>query len=255
MSTLRRRRQGDDNPPALQEEDSEDSAERFLDVGVKDDDEETRLGEYKDPLIAEPDVHTVKPKKQSRLDSFLSGYVQFTSSAVHQDRGLKLLQWTLWLASLKSKSKNESSLRKLYTHFSFVRYALRLYGLPASLEAAKSGSWGGEGYRYKDGRIGVLGKIMAWSMVVYYPLEHAAYIQWMAPGISKSKSAAKLSAYSCQAWLVYIVAEVVQSALKLKEMHQQRKQLLDKKQDDEGNENTVSRTKHDDSVTNYATVT
>lgn len=239
MSSLRRRQGGDNDtdPPSLVEEDSEDSAERFLDVGAKE--EETRVDEYykKDPLISEP-----SHKKESRLDKFLADYVQFTSSAVHQDRGLKLLQWTLWLASIK-KNKQSKGLRELSTHFSFARYALRLYGLPACLEAAKRGSWGGVQYK-DDKRIGLLGKCMAWSMAVYYPLEHAAYIQWMAPSIFSKNSAAKLSAYSCRAWLAYLVAEMVQSVLKLKEMHQQKEQLLhDKKHDDEedsNNNNTVS---------------
>ncbi len=176
--------------------------------------------------IKTTDDAEVPSKRKNALDRFLIGYVEFMSNALYQDRGLKLMQWTLWLASkaYSKKSPGREALHKLSFDLSFARYALRLLGLPTAIEAVRNDSWGA----------GWLGRTMAASMVCYYPLEHLAYCKWMAPKFFHSRhSAAKLSAWSCRFWLIYIMAELLQGLLNLKALHAQQKLLLGEKTHDE----------------------
>jgi hypothetical protein len=170
----------------------------------------------------------------TKLRRFLKSHVQFMGTASHQDQVLKFAQWTLWLASTmlqlhtKKSSKAASStststvLRKLYADISMARYVSRLLGFPAALEATLSGSWSGaqESTQYPVLHT-VLGQIMSISMMGYYPIEHGAWVQWLVPSLAKNRSAERLSAWSCRFWLVYIVAEAAQNALRWKELRQQ----------------------------------
>ena len=172
------------------------------------------------------------PSQQNALDKFLRNYVKFTSSASNTDRSLKLLQWTLWLASYMKQSQG---LKKLSLDLSFARYALRLLGLPASMEAARSGSWGNKTHPW-------LGQIMAWSMIGYYPMEHVAYLRWQAPQLLPNQNAERWSAWSCRCWLLYIVTDMTQSALKLKGLLKDKRELLENKaaNHEQGEEQEVS---------------
>lgn len=178
-------------------------------------------------------------KACSALDSFLSSWVTWSSDAFLTDRALKLLQWSLWLSSrlaspdsyCRSRSPRlrrlgkrmnpemSTGLRAMYIHLSMARYGLRLNGLPMSLEAVRTGSWGAgwDG----DPRIDRLGKVMAWSMVFCCPLEHVAYARWVAPNWIKA-DAERYSALSCRFWTAYIVADWASSVLKLKELGRRR---------------------------------
>jgi hypothetical protein len=131
------------------------------------------------------------------------------------------MQWTIWLASYIKKS---SGLKKLSTDLSFARYAVRLLGLPSSVEAARTGSWGGS---TTNPWIRKLGKVMAWSMIGYYPLENLAYLRWTSPQLLPGHNAEKWSAYSCRCWLLYIVADITKSTIKLKELLSLRSQVAD----------------------------
>jgi hypothetical protein len=163
------------------------------------------------------------PTTKSILDRFLVHMVKFTSSAANQDKGLKLFQWTLLLCSKLSQSKQREGLAKVSSDISFARYLLRFYGLPACLEAIRSGSWGGAS-KWSQ----ALGKAMAWSMLVYHPLEHVAYLKWTSPHLlPPTVNANRLSAMSCRFWLLYLVCEMLQSVLHLHELEQTRKTLLD----------------------------
>jgi hypothetical protein len=178
------------------------------------DDSETSLVKVAD----NNDEKSSAAPKQNALDNFLRNYVKFTSSALNTDRSLKLLQWTLWLASYMKKSQG---LKKLSLDLSFARYALRLLGLPASMEAARNGSWGNKTHPW-------LGQIMAWSMIGYYPMEHVAYVRWQAPQLLPNQSAERWSAWSCRCWLLYIVADMTQSTLKLKGLLKDKREILEK---------------------------
>jgi hypothetical protein len=97
-------------------------------------------------VAASAKVAVIPNKKCCWLDRFLQGYTSFMTQSVNQDRGIKLLQWTLWLFSHLTHDRTntavKTSCRKLFNEFSFARYVLRLLGLPPALEATRSGSWG-----------------------------------------------------------------------------------------------------------------
>ncbi|CAB9509143.1 Peroxisomal biogenesis factor 11 (PEX11) [Seminavis robusta] len=175
---------------------------------------------------------------RSFLDRFLQGYTKFMSPGINQDRGIKLLQYTLWMISYYYKDKTvlRDALRKLCNELSFARYVLRLLQLPPALEAARSGSWS---YNPKGQ---ILGKILAWTMIGYYPLEHAAYVQWQTPKLlfpktaGPSRLAEQLSAWSCRCWFAYIVTEILQCFLELRKHKNQLNQLEHKKKTDDDDE-------------------
>jgi hypothetical protein len=166
--------------------------------------------------------------KRSIVDRWLQAYTKFTSSAFSQDKGLKTLQYTLWLVGrfYAPTSVQSQSLNTISEEISWARYINRLFGLPAAIEAARSGSWGSPTK---------LGKAMAWSMIAYYPLEHVAYLKWKAPKLTFGRTinnnnkkqntgenhgslAAKASAWSCRFWLVYIVLDIARSTMALRKI-------------------------------------
>jgi hypothetical protein len=184
-------------------------------------------------------THKAANKAQSplqRLRRFLKFYVSFVASASHQDQAMKVLQWTLWLLSTScspSRSQARGILRKYYLDIGYVRFATRLLGLPAALEAALSGSWANTNSQNHANIHRQLGNILATSMLGYYPCEHAAYALWMMPPNTRiaakhqaNRTAERLSAWSCRFWLIYILAETTQCALQYKELRDQQQQLL-----------------------------
>lgn len=157
------------------------------------------------------------------LSNLLPHYNTFISSSANQDKGLKVLQWTLWFFS-KIYSKKKKELYKVSTDISFARYILRFYGLPSAIEAIQNKSWEDTSTGYLGE---ITGKLMAVAMAVYYPLEHLAYIRWTSPELIPGRiSANKLSSYSCRLWLVYILAELTQSILRLRSLYASHKKLL-----------------------------
>jgi hypothetical protein len=159
---------------------------------------------------------------------------------------------------------------KLSNDLSFARYMTRLFGLPAAMEAALHGSWASDSTFSKSSSLqssscddkrqmdrhkrldDLLGKILAYSMVCYYPAEHVAFVHWMAPPMPPAnddstlsavchekqplpRTAEKWSAWSCRCWSVYILAEVVQCLLQWrKQRHEQQRLLILQQQQQQG---------------------
>lgn len=162
-------------------------------------------------------------KRKLSSDIFLVHYNRFISSSANQDKGMKLLQWTLWLFS-RIYPTRKAALNKTAGDISFARYILRFYGLPSTLEAISNRSWEDK----KSGTLGgITGKLMAFAMLAYYPLEHVAYVQWTSPELLQLSNGAnrynanKLSAYSCRFWLVYLLAEMAQSVMRLRRLYRE----------------------------------
>lgn len=166
----------------------------------------------------EAEATMTKPSssKKNLLVRILRWYVRFSASAANQDKLLKLLQWSLTLL------KGQAWPQKVALEISFARYVTRLLGWPSAVEAAVNDSWcvatNNEIWHKWVGRI------LAHSMVLYYPAEHLAYALWMKPNTANqndkrilSWTAEKWSYVSCRFWLAYIVAEMAQSMFLLKE--------------------------------------
>ena len=176
-----------------------------------------------------------------KLDAFLIFWNEWSSSSLRVDQGLKIPQWSFWAASRLTAPgppvpgfrgnfnrrhlhpELSPALRKMYADMSLVRYCLRLYGLPSSIEAIRSGSWSAG---WDDPLIHKLGKIMAWSMALYYPLEHVAFTGFVVPKLSRHfADENRWSAVSCRFWTTYIVCDFASSVLKLKELTKRREQI------------------------------
>jgi len=173
-------------------------------------------------LVVSMDSTTIT--RQDKLNKFLTIYCTWAGSSLYSERGIKLAQWLMWLLSQMTKNTNKfgsdlsPSLRKIYLDLSMMRYFLRFYGWPVAIDGVISD----DGNQWKDTRISKISKVMAWSMVFYYPLEHAAAIKWNMPKYFQRIDANKFSAWSCRCWLVYILGDLISSYLKLHELEQKR---------------------------------
>jgi hypothetical protein len=155
-------------------------------------------------------IGNVGSNMKTKILQFLAYYVRFTSSALNQDKLLKLLQWSLWIwgnsvnvngSGNSNKELLKKWLLKLYNEVSMARYATRLLGFPTALEAAVNDSWtsssvavtassgskmttNGTGNRQQsviNAVYKIVGKVLAYSMVGYHPTELMAYVLWMKP--------------------------------------------------------------------------
>jgi hypothetical protein len=177
-----------------------------------------------DNIVVVP-IPSAAPSQTIWLDRFLVHYNKFVSSSANQDKGLKFVQWTLWLLSRLHPAKKQALLKSSFD-VSFARYILRFYGMPSALEAIRNSSWEDS----KSHLGSTTGKLMAWSMLAYYPLEHIAYVKWTSPELlPNSLNANRFSAYSCRFWLMYLIAELIQGSMRLRRLYQERKEIDDDK--------------------------
>ena len=172
------------------------------------------------------------------MKKFLSSYVKFIQCPYRQDSILKTIQYSLWLLSkFYRNSKTKQALLTLQGEISWTRYLLRFFGFPAAIDALNlKSSWATENTSNK------LGRVMSWTMVGYYPLEHLSYLFYKAPGIrwlpivsptpaqhssgnascpnhgryTSAQLASKASAWSCRFWLAWIVLDIVRNTLELR---------------------------------------
>eukprot|EP00529_Nitzschia_sp_RCC80_P020713 CAMPEP_0113505248 /NCGR_PEP_ID=MMETSP0014_2-20120614/35201_1 /TAXON_ID=2857 /ORGANISM="Nitzschia sp." /LENGTH=401 /DNA_ID=CAMNT_0000400519 /DNA_START=113 /DNA_END=1318 /DNA_ORIENTATION=+ /assembly_acc=CAM_ASM_000159 len=190
-------------------------------------------------------------------------------------------------------TETSKSLASLSGEISWARYVLRFFGLAPSIDGMYTGSWGMTGITTIDdddsfnkathrdvnssssssSKTGFrlwwsllegtvtskrLGKILAWTMIGYFPLEHAAYLQWKAPNLrgwnigpsswrrrnritGRSNNTDRyqndvchvdtkpltnygsmLSAWSCRFWLAFILLDIIKAGKALR-----RTQLLE----------------------------
>lgn len=203
--------EGDAKKEVVDEDDS--SNDPLLMTTSSDEDEDTQSKNKLAP--------TILRRYKDVLLRWLRFYVRFLqTSPFHQDRLLKALQWTLWLASAvaldTTNTRASAALSKLSTEISFARYATRLLELPTAIEAAITGSWTTVSVN-RPNFTTWMGRGLSWSMIGYYPLELAAYVLWMLPSNLQtpeiSQKASRFSAISCRFWLLYIVADAAQCSV------------------------------------------
>jgi hypothetical protein len=164
------------------------------------------------------------------LGSFLRRYTAAVGQSVHQDRLLKTLQYTLWWYAQLAPAKPQAA-TTLATQVSWARFVTRLTDWPTALEAVWNDSWISLHDDDDDNAGGALtrlgrgcGRLLAWSMLVYYPAEHMALLQWQLPtSLGRiQRVAERASAWSCRAWLVYLLTDIFQSTLALRQQQQQQ---------------------------------
>jgi hypothetical protein len=104
---------------------------------------------------------------------------------------------------------SQQGLSFLNSEILWARYVTRLLGWPTALQGVVAND-GADKYRR-------LGKAMAWSMVLYYPTEALAYVKWKTPQMvapsygAEHRLAERASAWSCRAWVAYIVLDMIRS--------------------------------------------
>ncbi|KAL6066729.1 Peroxisomal biogenesis factor 11 (PEX11) [Balamuthia mandrillaris] len=121
-----------------------------------------------------------------------------------------------------SKSEWPKRLMQLGSSFSEARTIHRFVGLAGTLP----GIWQNN---TDDPLIWWLNFFKTWSMVVYYPMEH---LYWLNNKkiIRTTKDPNWLSNWSCFAWAVYIVADIINSFYKLRKNLAASKELATHKQ-------------------------
>jgi hypothetical protein len=145
------------------------------------------------------------------ITKFLDRYGSYVSNSWNQDKLLKLLHYSLWMLSrFYAKSPHsQQGLSFLNSEILWARYVTRLLGWPTALQGVVAND-GADKYRR-------LGKAMAWSMVLYYPTEALAYVKWKTPQMvapsygAEHRLAERASAWSCRAWVAYIVLDMIRS--------------------------------------------
>ena len=176
----------------------------------------------------------------STLRQHLELYVSFCSSASNQDTLIKTLQWPLFSLGFI----------QLACQVSYARYVTRLFGLPAALDAVLHNSWNATSNNEVYNNVYKwLGKILAVSMVLYYPMEHAAFFFWIQSSTVNINDAAyrepvwwkdgNIWSYnSCRCWFIYVVADLTQCLIQLDELikKQSQRREIDNK---EGRNNTA----------------
>ena len=271
----------------------------------------------------------------------LGKYLRLIATSAGQDSVLKVVQYSLWILSrfylvrlptrgnggsaasavTATATETSKSLATLSGEISWARYVLRFFGLPPSIDAMYTGSWGMTGIKTIDDddsfnkviRHGVynqnsssktgfslwwslledtvtskrLGKILACTMIGYFPLEHAAYLQWKAPNLRALRNIGPLSwrrrnritghssstdhrqddvcyvdtkslknygsifsAWSCRFWLAFIVLDIIKAGKVLRRtqiLEQQRKVEEENEQSNDNSEDSDG-SKRDDAI-------
>jgi hypothetical protein len=183
--------------------------------------------------------------KLTRIKELLAFYSNFVYKTGNQDIILKLMQWSLWLIGAFSpmllpghKFNNLPQwITKISYDICYARYVTRLLGLPIAIEGALSGSWASCSYTNNakyDSIYRVIGHILAYSMIAYYPVEHVAFFLWMNPNAETilDMPADVWFYMSMRCWLVYLVTESLQCMLKYFELSRYKVLVLQSKKND-----------------------
>lgn len=186
------------------------------------------------------------------LRRFLQRYGRVVGSSLHRDRLLKTAQYTLWWYGRLIAGRSSSAAHRLSEDVSWARYVTRATEWPLAWEALWTDSWAppvfgndkssSSSLLYRLGRS--LGRILAASMVVYYPLEHLAYVHWKALPSSGRRLAEQYSAWSCRAWLLYTLTDIVQGYMALTtsaSSSSSKEKSEDDEKDDDHQENRIQR--------------
>jgi hypothetical protein len=181
----------------------------------------------------------------SRIKEWLAFYSNFVYKTGNQDILLKLMQWSLWLVGAfipmllpgQEFSYVAQWITKISYDICYARYVTRLLGLPIAIEGALSGSWAScsstNDAKY-DSIYRVIGHILAYSMIAYYPVEHVAFFLWMNPNAETVlyRPAGVWFYISMRCWLVYLLAESFQCILKCFELGRYKAAVLRSKKND-----------------------
>lgn len=105
-------------------------------------------------------------------------------------------------------------LEEAFNKMTDARFTNRITGLPATLEGFFSMRAAEHASKAVDtSTLSVLNKVMVYSMLVYYPLEHAWFLSTLKPKLINIDSD-KWSMWSCRAWTVYILCDLAGTVIR-----------------------------------------
>jgi len=129
------------------------------------------------------------------------------------DNGQRILAYgaLLWICKIKARKGGEKLplalfLKDFYVKMSDARFLNRFFCLPSIIEELLG--YYGSGKKLPEDTESVAGRVMALSMLPYYPLDHLYYLATLSPNIL-GLNADRMSRWSCIAWTVYVVADLV----------------------------------------------
>jgi hypothetical protein len=158
--------------------------------------------------------------------AFLARANEITSQVAGADKIYRSVYYVskfiLWYLK-KSHAREEVMKRvaSLSSQMSNVRYMLRLFGLLSTIEGLKKdGGACGE----TDHLLKYIAKIQTWSMMLYYPLEHMYWLSWQ--GIWPTKYGDDFSLWSCRAWVVYILLDMIGDSYRLCRLKTEKNRVI-----------------------------
>lgn len=188
--------------------------------------------------------------KKEKLVRWLRWYMKFLmASPTHQDRILKLLQYTAGFISsvvlakhgAKATTPMQNTLNKFYENVLWTRYVTRLLEWPLGLEAVLTGSWkvsleplataatrdivaSSKTLDFRNSLLRNLSHITSYSIMFYYPMEYISYVMWALPGVDiklapqRAETGAWWSRTSIKCYVAYLFAEITQCWVQLRHM-------------------------------------
>lgn len=218
---------------------------RLIMVSVQERKRKLQLNKnYESSLAKSPHRPTsaTRIRQQSKLDSFLASYCEYTSCTSSFDIILRVFVYSLWMLAWATRSSPtpydesnnvfSSSMYDLMDDIHLCRYIFRFSGFLEAIEGIRTGSWAGGSW--EDPRIIFISKyFLAGSMLIYYPFDHLVYLGFTIPRLVKVDPWLHFS-YSCRVWFIFIIAELAACRLKLMELkrNQIELELAAKKNDD-----------------------
>ncbi|KAJ0395230.1 hypothetical protein ATCC90586_000280 [Pythium insidiosum] len=161
----------------------------------------------------------------------LEKFVRYSSGTLRTDKFAKTIGYgcgsighLLAIAAHKD-SDVSTGLKQISSNISMARYVIRFTGAFESYDALKNGSWC---YGDDDKHIQQIVRLQAYSMLIYYPLEHISYVGYVAPKLIKM-DANWFMRQSCWAWTAYVALDIYANQLRIIKLNKREKELLGKK--------------------------
>ena len=136
----------------------------------------------------------------------------------------------LWMVKLKKKGAAGADLpltqmlSDFYGKINDARFMNRFFCLPSIIQElletyydTSTGKWR---ETLPDDTESVATRAMAWSMVPYYPLDHLCFLATLKPNIF-GLNADRMSRWSCIAWTVYIIGDIVAASARISKLLEQ----------------------------------
>ncbi|GMI55839.1 hypothetical protein ScalyP_jg8138 [Parmales sp. scaly parma] len=168
----------------------------------------------------------------NKLKRLLTKLQIFSSNSSTNDQGLKILNYTVSILAsfapdLSISPNTESILNNLSSTIFMARYVPRFWGFTDALDGLVNGTWAppADSTEHSPENLKTLTTVascQALSMCLYHPCELLAWFGWTAKIENRYLNPDRMSAYSCRAWLVYILLSVYAGGLKMKELQEKR---------------------------------